>query len=58
MVDAAVRVHRELGPGLLESVYEAYLRLSGNRLGFLLNLGEVLMKDWITRLVNNLQEDV
>jgi GxxExxY protein len=25
IVDAAVTVHRELGPGLLESVYEAIL---------------------------------
>ncbi|RPJ39451.1 MAG: GxxExxY protein [Planctomycetaceae bacterium] len=25
IVDAAIRVHRELGPGLLESVYEAIL---------------------------------
>jgi len=25
IVDAAVRIHRELGPGLLESVYEAVL---------------------------------
>ena len=25
VVDAAVQVHRELGPGLLETVYEAIL---------------------------------
>ena len=33
IVDAAVRVHRELGPGLLESVYEIILSgelLKGN----------------------------
>lgn len=116
VVDAAVKVHRELGPGLLESVYAVvlahelkqrglrverevpvaivyngikfeegfradmivedkviveiksveaathshkkqvltYLRLSDLRLGFLLNFGEALMKDGITRIVNRL----
>jgi len=117
VIDAAVRIHRDLGPGLLESVYEsvleqelrvrgllverqvpiaiqhrgicfeegfranlvvdecivvelksvetirpvhkkqllAYLRLSGYRLGYLLNFGEALMKDGITRCVNDLR---
>jgi GxxExxY protein len=119
VVDAAIAVHRALGPGLLESVYEivlahelrrrgldvarqvlvaieygglkfdegfradliledkvvleiksverttpahrkqiqTYLRLSGHKLGFLLNFGEALMKDGITRAVNRLEED-
>ncbi len=118
VVDAAIALHRNLGPGLLESVYEAalaqdlkirgfkaerqvpvsfeyngivfdegfradlvvegkvilelksvekvspahkkqvqtYLRLSGLKLGYLLNFGEALMKDGITRCVNGLEE--
>jgi GxxExxY protein len=31
-----------------------YLRLTGIRLGYLLNFGETLMKSGITRIVNNL----
>ena len=116
ILDAAVHVHRQLGPGLLESVYEAilakeiqkrglkvqrqvpipiefdgmkfeegfradlivddkvivelksvesispahkkqiqtYLRLTGLKLGYLLNFGEAYMKDGITRAVNRL----
>jgi GxxExxY protein len=119
VVDSAIAVHRELGPGLLETVYEVilahelrqrgleverqvpisielrgikfdeafradivvegkvvlelksveqvtrahkkqlqtYLRLSGFKLGFLLNFGEALMKKGITRTVNGLDED-
>ena len=118
VVDAAIAVHRELGPGLLESVYEVvlayelkqrgvsvnrqvpisilykemtfdeafradlvvedkvivelksvervseahkkqvqtYLRLTGCKLGFLLNFGEALMKRGITRVVNGLED--
>jgi len=118
VVDAAVKVHKALGPGLLETVYEivlahelsrrglqvdrqvpvsieydgvrfdegfwadmivenkvilelksvekvtaahkkqiqTYLRLTGHRLGYLLNFGEALMKHGITRAVNNLEE--
>jgi GxxExxY protein len=118
IVDAAVAVHRELGPGLLESVYEVilsyemgqrglsakrqvpipirykemvfeeafradlmveekviielksveqvsqahkkqlltYLRLTGCKLGFLLNFGEALMKRGITRTVNGIDD--
>ena len=118
VVDASIQVHRALGPGLLESVYEVvlahelekrglqverqvpvpieygnvrfnegfradiivdgkvilelksvegisashrkqiqtYLRLTGMRLGFLLNFGAALMKDGIVRAVNGLEE--
>ena len=118
VVDAAITVHRELGPGLLETVYEVvlldelrkrrleaqrqvsvpipcrgvrfdegfradiivegkviielksveritnahkqqlltYLKLTGMRLGYLLNFGEEMMKRGITRTVNALPE--
>jgi len=114
VIDCAINLHRELGPGLLETVYEAimaqmlaeaglkvlrqvsipikfrgmqfdegfradiivedkvilelksvealhnthkkqvltYLKLSGLKLGYLLNFGEELMKDGICRVVN------
>jgi GxxExxY protein len=119
VVDSALSIHRSLGPGLLESVYEAvlahelkkrglqlsrqvpiaieydgvkfnegfradiviqdsvilelksvesvcdvhkkqlltYLRLTGLKLGFLLNFGSNLMKSGITRIVNGLEDD-
>ena len=119
IVDSALTVHRELGPALLESVYEValahelkqrgldvqrqipvtikyrgivfdeafradivvdkkvivelksveqiseahkkqvqtYLRLTGCKLGFLLNFGEALMKRGVTRVVNGLKDD-
>lgn len=114
IVDCAVHLHQDLGPGLLETVYEVtlarklekrglsiqrqvpipieydgqrfdegfradlivesrvivelksvekvhpahkkqvltYLRLTGLKLGYLLNFGEALMKDGITRIVH------
>lgn len=114
VVDCAVRLHKELGPGLLETVYEVllahllqeeglrverqvsipivfrgirfdegfradivvedkvilelksvenankahkkqvltYLKLTGKKLGYLLNFGEELMKDGISRILN------
>ena len=114
VVDCAISLHKELGPGLLETVYEVllshelelkglrikrqvqipieyhgikfnegfradivvedkvilelksvesvndahkkqvltYLKLTGCKLGYLLNFGEALMKDGITRLIN------
>jgi GxxExxY protein len=113
IIDSAIQLHRDLGPGLLETVYEVtlaaklrklglsverqmpiaieyeghkfdegfradlivggkvivelksvealhpahkkqvltYLRLSGLKLGYLLNFGESLLKDGITRIV-------
>lgn len=118
VVDASFQIHRTLGPGLLESAYEAilvhelqkrglsvavqvpvsvtyesvrldagfradlivedsvivelkslekiapvhkkqlttYLKLSGKRLGLLINFGEELIKDGITRIVNGMPD--
>lgn len=118
IVDTAYKIHRTLGPGLLESSYEAvmiyelkkrgfavsaqvlvpivyesirldtgfradlivedlviveikslekiasvhkkqlttYLKLSGKRLGLLINFGEELIKNGVTRIVNGLPE--
>jgi GxxExxY protein len=118
VLEAAITVHRELGPGLLETVYEVvlarelsdhglkverqvsvpiiykgirfnegfradiiverkvllelksverilpahkkqvqtYLRLTGLKLGYLLNFGEAVLKSGITRCVNGLEE--
>ena len=118
VIELAIAVHQELGPGLFETVYEVvlvrelqdrglkverqvsvpieykgirfdegfradiivdgrvilelksiervtaahkkqvqtYLRLTGCKLGYLLNFGEALMKSGITRCVNGLEE--
>jgi len=118
IVDVAFHIHKQLGPGLLESVYEAvmmhelrkrglhvenqvpipvewdgeklevgfradlivdhcvivelksiesvhpvhkkilltYLRIADRRLGLLINFGPELIKDGISRVVNNLKE--
>lgn len=78
ILSAAIAVHRELDPGLLESVYEevllelksvekvtpshkkliqTYVNLSGLKLGYLLNFGDAVLKNGITRCVNGLQEN-
>ena len=118
IIESAIELHRQLGPGLLESVYEivlahelsehglsvqrqvpisitykgltfqeafradliinnkviielksvetltkahrkqlqTYLRLTGLKLGYILNFGEALMKEGIVRAVNGLEE--
>ena len=71
VVDAAVAVRKELGPGLLETVYEVvvetvktvqkkqlqtYLRLTGCKPGYLLNFGAALVKNGISRTVKGLVE--
>jgi hypothetical protein len=58
IVDAAVKIHRSMGPGLLEAVYEVILahelRCRGKRLGYLLNFSEALMRNGIVRIANRL----
>ena len=78
VLEAAITVHQELGPGLLDIIVadkvilelksvekvtsahkkqvQTYLRLTGCKLGYLLNFGEALMKSGITRCVNGLEE--
>jgi len=54
IVDSALWVHKEIGPGLLESVDEvilADLRLRGISLGLLINFGGEFLKGNIERIV-------
>jgi hypothetical protein len=55
VVDAAVNVHIKLGPGLLESVYEAVLARELMRRG-LRNFGADLMKEGIKRIANGMED--
>jgi hypothetical protein len=59
IVDTALKVHTFLGPGLLEKqlpIHEAqllsYLRLTGFRVGLLINFHEEHLKDGIKRRVH------
>jgi hypothetical protein len=63
IIAAAIKVHRALGLGLLESVYLAcllfevgrsgtYLKLTGYPVGLLMNFNVPLLKHGIKRLVN------
>ena len=46
IVDAALKVHK----------VQTYLKLTGKKLGFLLNFNTELMKEGVTRIVNGLEE--
>jgi len=46
IVDASIFVHRELGPGLLESVYQVC------PLGFLINFNVPLLKECLHRFLH------
>lgn len=53
VVDCAYPLHVEVGPGLLESVYEAVLaRMLGMPLGLPFNFGAATVKEGIRRIVN------
>jgi hypothetical protein len=68
IIGCAIEVHRVLGPGLLEAMYQSaicieqlhpvfeaqvltYLRLTGKRVGLLLNFNSRVLKDGIKRLI-------
>ena len=51
VIDAAFHLHRDLGPGLLETVYEQVLAAKPP-LGFLINFGGALFKDNVRRIAN------
>ena len=50
VIGCAIEVHRQLGPGLLESVYEEALCFS------LINFNVPRLVDGVHRVVNNLHE--
>jgi len=54
LVNIFLKVHRTLGPGLLESVYEAAICYELDKLGLLVNFNVDLIKYGIKRIVNNL----
>ena len=69
VLDAAFQVHRTLGPGLMESVYETVLAYELDRRLLRvrrqvpisiryenLNFGEALLRDGIVRAVNGLPD--
>ncbi len=63
VVEAAIALHRDLGPGLLESVEQlnaahakqllTYLRLTGQQVGLLINFGGATLKEGLKRIVND-----
>jgi hypothetical protein len=63
VVNCGFQVHKEIGPGLLESAYEqimavhskqvqTYLRLMSLPLGLLMNFGQAMFKDGLRRIAN------
>jgi hypothetical protein len=53
ILKCAIEVHRHLGPGLLESIYESALcfELTGLRVGLVLNFNSALLTHGIRRVI-------
>ena len=67
IIGAAIEVHKTLGPGLLESIYEkiepihkalllTYLKVAGLQVGLILNFNTEVLREGITRVVNDFNE--
>lgn len=46
VIEASIRIHRELGPGLLESVYEAVLAHELRKKGFVVEIQKPIPVVW------------
>ena len=47
VIDASIKIHRELGPGLLKSVYEVVLARDLLRLGFSMERQKTVALDYV-----------
>ncbi len=56
IISAAIEVHKDLGPGLLESIYEQYLESELTKNGLSINFNVPVLKQGIRRRVNGLKE--
>ncbi|MCG8372632.1 MAG: GxxExxY protein [Balneolales bacterium] len=54
VLSSAIKVHKALGPGLLESAYQACLACELKKLGLLINFNETFFKKGFKRVVNKL----
>ncbi len=51
IIAAAIEVHRDKGPGLIESIYEWWLKLHDVPLGLVISFHEMRVIDGISRLI-------
>ena len=59
IIQAAINVHKELGPGLLESVYQICMIIEPKKpLGLLIIFNQALLKEGITRIINTPLESI
>lgn len=51
IIGAAIEVHRVMGPGLIEGIYERCLKLLDVPVGLLINFHELKLVDGIHRMI-------
>ncbi len=52
VIKAAINVHKELGPGLLESVYQVCMEIELGNMGLAVNTELAIPKNGISRIIN------
>jgi len=55
-IDCSMKIHKALGPGLLESTYQRVLSYELRKIGLLSNFDSTLLKEDLHRIVNKLPE--